>query len=256
MQRSGKIPSSIVGPILTSAAVLDMVLVLFVSAMVTDQLSSQMSRTLPSLPSELHGAGLFVIFLLVYWILTELVLGGRTLGRLAHGLTMCDDKGRPLSAGRRINRFSRKMATCGLAGINPLTAPPYDTKTGVVWFATMVPPLPRALPRWQLKVKTGRLQGKEQSLGRFPSFRDHGLICIGRDKAWAHLVLPDASISARHAILQVHEGKLMVRDGDGSGKGSSNGTFLNGKHLKAGQAAWINDARTLRLGDVAIEIIR
>jgi hypothetical protein len=58
---------------------------------------------------------------------------------------------------------------------------------------------------------------------------------VGRNPA-CDLVLPDPSVSRKHAALRYHEHRLVVSD-----EGSSNGTFVNGKRIKE---------RVLRAGDV------
>src|SRR5579872_2974157 len=66
-------------------------------------------------------------------------------------------------------------------------------------------------------------------------FRVNGTASLGRSRD-NDIFIVDPSVSRHHAILEVREGKLVVRD-----TGSTNGTFVNGERVQL---------RTLQPGDV------
>jgi pSer/pThr/pTyr-binding forkhead associated (FHA) protein len=65
-------------------------------------------------------------------------------------------------------------------------------------------------------------------------FAIDGATRVGRSRE-SDIFLVDPSVSRNHALLDVRDGKLVVRDA-----GSTNGTFVNGERVQL---------RTLRLGD-------
>jgi hypothetical protein len=66
-------------------------------------------------------------------------------------------------------------------------------------------------------------------------YRISGATRVGRNTE-SDIFLVDPSVSRNHALLDVQEGRLVVRDA-----GSSNGTFVNGERV---------EVKTLRAGDV------
>lgn len=66
-------------------------------------------------------------------------------------------------------------------------------------------------------------------------FRITGATRLGRSRE-NEIFIVDPSVSRNHAVLEVHDGKLVVRD-----NGSTNGTFVNGERIQL---------RTLRAGDL------
>ena len=66
-------------------------------------------------------------------------------------------------------------------------------------------------------------------------YRITGETRLGRNRE-NEIFIVDPSVSRNHAVLEVHDGKLVVRD-----TGSTNGTFVNGERIQL---------RTLRPGDL------
>ena len=66
-------------------------------------------------------------------------------------------------------------------------------------------------------------------------YRITGATRLGRNRE-NEIFIVDPSVSRNHAVLEVHDGKLVVRD-----IGSTNGTFVNGERIQL---------RTLRPGDL------
>jgi hypothetical protein len=85
----------------------------------------------------------------------------------------------------------------------------------------------RSIDEFTLKLVKG------MPLGRI--YRVSGATRVGRNTE-SDIFLVDPSVSRNHALLDVQDGSLVVRDA-----GSSNGTFVNGERI---------ERRTLRAGDV------
>src|SRR5271167_1672846 len=74
-----------------------------------------------------------------------------------------------------------------------------------------------------------------------------GDLLIGR-LAQAHIVIPDASVSRRHALLRVlGVGSFSLQD-----LKSANGTSVNSQTLEAGKTVSLRPGDVIRVGDVAI----
>ena len=58
------------------------------------------------------------------------------------------------------------------------------------------------------------------------------------------------SVSRRHAVITSIDDKFYLEDGDGSGKASRNGTFVNNVRIQTGVPAEIKDGDRIRFGDV------
>ena len=81
---------------------------------------------------------------------------------------------------------------------------------------------------------------------------DREVVLIGRDAA-ADLRLDDAAriVSNRHAEVRQRGGTLVLMD-----LGSKNGTVLNGRRLRSGEAAPLREADTFEVGDFEIRVVR
>ncbi|EXB54684.1 FHA domain-containing protein [Morus notabilis] len=76
-------------------------------------------------------------------------------------------------------------------------------------------------------------------------------VTVGRLPDKADLVIPVATVSARHARIQKKAGSLVVTDLD-----STNGTFINDKRLAPGVAATVSPGSYITFGDIHLAIFR
>jgi hypothetical protein len=253
MARGGPVPDSSAALLLTAAAAVDVVIVLALVKM----LAPLADPFLYFIDPVWRVAVLFMPLLLIGWIICEIVLGGHSPGRFVLGMELCDDKGNPLPTSKKLSRGLRKLATLGVTGMNPVKPASYDRKTGVVWHCGIVPPVPRPMGEWQLLFRGGSYGGKKSSLARITGFLERGEVRFGREKAWANVVMTrDERVSGRHCSLIVHNGKLYLRDGDGAGKPSSNGTWLAGRKLVPGETRAIENAQFFHIADIRVDIKR
>lgn len=86
------------------------------------------------------------------------------------------------------------------------------------------------------------------SLGRAALGAAAGVV-VGRDPSGSSHVVVDPSVSREHARLSVDGGALWVEDLD-----STNGTFLHGRRLEAGERARVEDGDELALGSVRLRV--
>ncbi len=103
-------------------------------------------------------------------------------------------------------------------------------------------PAPSAVnqPSWQLRVL--------KSPGGSQSFRiDRLPLVIGRDAAYSNWVIPDTSVSHRHAEIFAYDGKLWIKD-----LGSTNHTIVNGQIVTSAE---LEPGDTITLGSTVIQIV-
>ena len=74
-------------------------------------------------------------------------------------------------------------------------------------------------------------------------------VVVGRNPAGSAYVIADSSVSREHVRLYIEEGVLRVEDLE-----STNGTRLNGRRLKPGAGARVDDGDELVLGSVSFKI--
>jgi pSer/pThr/pTyr-binding forkhead associated (FHA) protein len=74
-----------------------------------------------------------------------------------------------------------------------------------------------------------------------------GVNLVGRDSA--DVLIPDSTVSRRHAQLTLEEGKLIVED-----LGSTNGTKLAGQQVRPGDRATAYDGDTLKFGNIIVTV--
>ncbi|MEM4410027.1 MAG: FHA domain-containing protein, partial [Candidatus Caldarchaeum sp.] len=78
-------------------------------------------------------------------------------------------------------------------------------------------------------------------------FIPQGTSIIGRDQSFATLMIPDPTVSRRHAEIRNEEGRLTLKD-----LGSRNGTFVNG--YPVGDEAEIHPGDTVQFGGVRLRV--
>lgn len=103
----------------------------------------------------------------------------------------------------------------------------------------------------------GATVGKQPAAAKLPLLRDSsgrefplklGANLVGREGA--DVMLPDASVSRRHASLTVAEGNLVTLED----LGSTNGTKAAGNPIVSGQKVTLIDGATLKFGSVSLTI--
>ena len=74
---------------------------------------------------------------------------------------------------------------------------------------------------------------------------------LGRDSAWADLAVPDSGwevISGKHVVFKRENDCYRVYDGNGQGKPSTNGLFMNHTRIKAQPGCLLQDNAQLQIG--------
>jgi hypothetical protein len=104
-------------------------------------------------------------------------------------------------------------------------------------------PAPRAKTQWKLVVVTPGDSG----LRRGAEFPLAGSMLIGRDTR-AGIVIPDVSVSTRHATIERVTGGWRVTD-----LGSTNGTLVNGRGVPP-EGAILRGAERIAVGGVVLQL--
>ena len=79
--------------------------------------------------------------------------------------------------------------------------------------------------------------------------KPEGLV-LGRVASHCDLLVPHGSVSRRHALLRVGEGKILLSD-----LGSTNGTQVDAKPATTDQAVQLTRGSVVRLGDVELVVV-
>ncbi len=255
MRKPGALNARCSPLLLTTAALLDFTIILALTSMLIQPIDRVLEPY--DVPALARTIAIFGSCVLLYWAISELILGGLSVGRMVLGLKACDSQGKPLSRKARMRRAAGKLSTLGLTGVNPVIPARYDTKAGVVWHSPIAAAQNTDMGEWRLVIKSGSLRTRSARLNTIPRFRKHGEVRFGRDGKWADVVFSesDRSVSGQHASLILHKNRLFIRDGNGA-KPSSHGTVLGGQKLKANEARSIRDETNFSLGGVQIELRR
>lgn len=258
MANGGPLDEHCSSRLLFAAATMDLILLLLLLRLIGPDATAEIQRMLPPLPAYALWMICGFILLLLFWFVTELILGGASLGRLAVGLSLRNQQGDPLTAGRRTSRCMRKVSMLGLGGLRLNTAASYDVATEARWFSEMAPRSYRPAKTWRLAVASGPLQGRSVTFGELQGFRSKHAIKIGRDPRWSDLVFPQSEtrVSSKHCVLQLRADGLYLIDWGTGGKGSSNGTRLHSKMLTPGKWVPVGHASHFYVAGISIKIDR
>lgn len=258
MTAGGPLEESCSARLLFAAAMMDLVFLLLLSRLIGPQAVQQIQAFIPGTPEPAHWAIFGFLLVLVYWLLVEFVFFGASLGRVSMGLALRDRTGQYLTTGRRASRCIRKVGLLGLGGLRLNHAATYDLSTESRWFSDMAPRAYRPIKSWKLIVASGRARGRTVTFGKLPGFNAKHGIKIGRDPAWSDFVLPQSEnrVSSKHCLLLARADGLYIKDVGTQGKGSSNGTRLNGRRIAPGVWVPVGHAAHFYVAEVRIKIDR
>jgi uncharacterized RDD family membrane protein YckC len=256
----GPMPGSAAAYALSAAALYDFALLGFVTQLIAAPIKAPLLQTLPMVPPWSASAVIFGLLLVLYWIVTEAFLKGRSIGRLVLGLSLRNAQGAPLSGVKCTTRALRKLSTLGLLGANPATPSGYDKAVEAVWFSRLAPPEPQPVEKWVIAFVDAppTAMGKRQFVGTLFDKSKTGEIRFGTDDKWTGFAIEDPNgaylLSRQHCIIIRQNGKLYVRDGNELGRLSSHGTFVNDSRLKANEWRVIPENAQVTLGRMQLRI--
>ncbi|MEO1316972.1 MAG: FHA domain-containing protein [Pseudomonadota bacterium] len=203
-----------------------------------------------------------------HWIVTELLLGGRSVGRFCLGLRCRMQDGRRPDTTTLVKRAVFKFLTLGIGGV-PIDRPTqYDRSVGVVWQSDLA--LVRRSGKrgrrgsggtrskpWRLRVANGPDAGAALTIGHLQPGGPPVNIKIGRDPAWSDLVLARSQrVSSYHCILRIGPGGAEVRDYGTEARGSSNGTWIAGRKISHTDWHRLGSDLKFTVADVAVFLQR
>lgn len=260
MSRPGPMSPKSSAYALSAAALFDMSVLGLVASIITDRTAPDLRQLLPSVPPMFLAVVVFAMLLGLYWIVTEGLLRGRTMGRAILGLSLCAPGGEDLPATKCAARAMRKFSTLGLTGVNPTKPAGYDVATGAVWYSPLASAPVLSVENWRIQFTSGPsdLNGRVFVLKDLLAKSGTGDIRFGRDATWTRFTLDKAGqygVSAQHCFLTLSGGTLKLRDGNGAGKPSSNGTFVDGQKLKANESVALQGGQVVQMGQVAFRIL-
>ncbi len=209
------------------------------------------------LPAHLvseYGAILDLILLVpavvLHLFVCELVFAGQSFGRFCAGLTITETNGSVLKFSTRIKRFWLKFFSLGLVAFNPNKLPFYNRSESILLSASLLgDPIESGVTtkHWRLTVISGQHKGSAEKLAN--------VLKIGRETAWADLVLnKEQLVSSRHCIIERRGSGLVVSDVGTDGRGSKNGTTINGSMIPRGTWKSLGNRDVLGVANVKIRI--
>ncbi|MGB7433486.1 MAG: FHA domain-containing protein [Ahrensia sp.] len=211
-------------------------------------------------------AALFVIFTVIHFIFVELVFGGHSLGRLSTGLRLVDSDGAHTAPlGARFKRFVAVGACLGLRSLKLSCLPTYDkyercrVKSDWAGAADAVESRKRTGTPAKgpagtvLKIISGPDAGQSASLAALVGTTKKQIFIIGRDPAYANLVLAkDLRVSRVHARIAWVGGRFLLIDGAAANKPSTHGTMVNSRKASAQKPTVLTKGSTISIGDSKI----
>lgn len=222
--------------------------------------------------------------LILHLFVVEVLLSGNSAGRFFCGLSVAQVPPAKSSIVWRAKRFLSILTRFGLGSLNPNRLPGYNRaedlvfKSDIAGAAVSAPKTPSAPVRtpvpsrrqddrsvhaptasphkFRLDILKGPHKGQTVALAEGRNFAKQGIFRIGRDPAWADLVLDkDPRISSRHCILSFRNGQLTITDGNGEGRASTNGISVAGKPIDSGMTLRINIGAVISIGNSEIGIV-
>lgn len=232
---------------LLAAGVLD----LMVIYVLTRALLPYVPHDLPVVPARFHGIALFTVLIPLFWLLTDLLLAGRSVGRVALGLKMATPEGKTPPFHWRLARLTGRLLTLGIGGVRLDRPASYDRLARITWLSPLSPQSAKPVGEWALRFLKGPIAGSTMRLDRISGFSETTPIRVGRDPAWSMLTLRAPRISGRHCEIDVSNRHPRIRD-----LGSQNGTFVNGRRIEPGKWVSLDAAQNFAIADQLIALSR
>lgn len=270
MTENGRLPERPAAHLLTAAALLDLLAVYLLLSILGSVIRAGLLATMPEYGDWLNGlspdlrvafeiavgVAAYLVLLLLYWLVCDLLLRGRSIGKFCLTLHPIQLDGRPPKAGQMWNRGLRKIGRLGLGGLSVTRVDSYDRSTGTAWSSPLAPKVRSAARGWRITVASGAYAGTSHTLERLKGFNAARVIRIGREAGWPDILLDrDDRVSNRHAEIRLHNGQWQIRD-FGGGKGSTHKTRVGGKAIPPMRWVVINVPVTLHVADVELRLTR
>jgi hypothetical protein len=236
--------------LLLAAGALDLLVVLLMIKMVLPFLAGR----LPLLPPEVEPLFIGVVVLLAYWLVTDVVCGGWSVGRACLMIEPRHKDGTRPGMFRRLWRLLRKTLTLGLAGLRMDRLSGYDQASGYQWLSTFGTGAALRAIDGGITVISGGSTGKFLRFEDFPEQDGIRVLRVGRSPGRSGFVLSDPGISACHATFAFRKNELKIYDGQPGGQPSTNGIFVFGKRLKPQQWHGLGQADEVSLGPVTVRL--
>lgn len=194
-----------------------------------------------------------IFIFVVYQVLTELLFGGRTVGKMVMGLEAQLDGEPHIPLHVRFQRLGLRASFAGVRYPRRDGVPAHDHKLGISYNSPMLAfgPEPARDRDWLISILNGSRRGQKIPASKLWRFRKRGRIQIGRDPRWADIVLKDLRVSRRHAVMEADGLRMDIFD-----VGSRHGTRVNGREIPRDVSAELGNPGRISLGGVEIEVSR
>jgi hypothetical protein len=198
----------------------------------------------------------FVVLLLLYWLVTKIVLSGRSFGRMCLMMELRQTDGSKPRIAQITKRGLRKIGSLGLSGTSVRGLDSHDRNNGLLWYSPLAAGQLSATRSWKIEVRSGQYAGTSHVLERLQGYQSKRTVQIGRDPNWADIVLDrEEKVSSQHAVLRLGRGGWQIMD-YGGGRGSSNKTYVDGRALVPGQWHTVTTKSQIRIAGVEMQLVR
>lgn len=261
-----------------AALAIDALLVVIASVILSDHIPSEISKLFGYLDTSYKLLSFIIIFFfvtIVYLFVTEIILGGLTIGRLCCGLKIKDSTSNsPPSMLYRFRRLSEILIKMGFTSLHLKKVPAHNKRlngalcSDWVDFDLTTLSTQTKRPREKSKPVSTRVRGaflknlsdpsssKLADLQSGRHFKTKGVFYLGRDPKSCDFVLSNnKSVSRNHCRIIKKEVNYYLADGESTSKGSTGGTFLNGTRLEIGVGAQLKHGDKFRIEDSEIQFL-
>lgn len=264
-----------------TALLLDGMIVFSIWYMGQPFFEKSLSRSLPVIADGYIV--MFPVLVVVHLFLVEVVFGGWSFGRFCTGLVVSNRQPAEGSVTWRVKRFLGILFRFGLGSLNPNRLPGYNCSEDLLFKSDLAGEAavrsrsrPASRPSKArsaassgsagharattsravagVRVLSGAQQGLSFRLDSGRSFPRDKVFRVGRDPAWADLVLTgDLKVSSRHCRIVSNGESFQILDGDESGRKSTNGTLVSGRPVPTGSPVRLQSGDILQVGQTEIQ---
>lgn len=261
-----------------AALAIDALLVVIASVILSDHIPSEISKLFGYLDTSYDFLSFIMAFFfvtIVYLFVTEIILGGLTIGRLCCGLKIKDSTSNsPPSMLYRFRRLSEILIKMGFTSLHLKKVPAHNKRlngalcSDWVDFDLTTLSTQTKLPREKSKPVSTRVKGaflknlsdpsssKVVNLQSGRLYKSKGIFYIGRTSERSDMVLSsDKTVSKTHCRIVKRDTGFILADGENRSKSSTGGTFLNGKELEASKIHPLKHGDKINIGQSEIQFL-
>lgn len=247
-----------------------------VDAMVVTLLIALCYKALDNLIANVPIWIIFAIIpavLFLHFLFVELVIGGKSIGRLSTGLRIEDQKtGTIPKISDRAKHCSLVIAQLGIPSLNSQKLPKYNKKSVRCirsdWAGSVTTPQepsikskppsvnlafknePINLAKIGIIVTKGPDRNKNIRFSKAPNYIKSSVLLIGSNSKFCDFTLSnDKTVSNIHCRLTVKNNKCLILDGLNANKASTHGTYISDVKVSNQKPSIINIGDIIKIGN-------